>query len=305
MRLIFPLSLFFPTSYFPDHQDSVCLNTAAVLEGVSEAQIDADAEEGVESDESSEYESVLISGAMDLVGAMAVVLGSDFSEPLKQFLPRIVKFYAPARSTSERAAAIGALGEIVPGMGEAITPFTNDILSVLSRALSDEDVTVRSNAAYASGVLVENSQSDLSSHFNALLAAMQGSFQKPAAGTEEPQENKAARDNASGCLGRLILKNPNAVPLDQALPILFGAMPLEHDLVEWVPILHALMALVQSNNQVALSHLDTVLQLFAHVLGQPEALEGDVRGQAVAFISGLNVQHSEKIQANGLSQYLV
>lgn len=285
-----------------DHQEAVCQNTIAVLEGQSYAQMDNDADaEGAEI-ESSEYETVLISGAMDLVGAMATTLGADFVEPLKQFLPLIAKFYAPTRSASERGAAVGSLGEIITGMKDSITPFTNDILSVLSRALSDEDVTVRSNAAFASGVLVENSSNDLSPHFNALLAAMQSLFQK---GNEESTETKTARDNASGCLARLIMKNSNAVPIDQALPILFGAMPLEEDMLEWVPILSSLMFLIQSSNQVALSHLDTILQLFAHALGLEEALEGEFRGQTVAFISGLNVQHSDKIQANGLSQYLV
>ena len=37
----------------------------------------------------------------------------------------------------------------------------------------------------------------------------------------------AAKDNATGAVARIILKDQNVVPLDQVLPILFNALPLK------------------------------------------------------------------------------
>lgn len=273
-----------------------------ILEKKSPPQLDSEIPEE-ENEEASEYESVLVSAASDLVGAMATVLGQDFTEPLKQFMPQIMKYYSPGRSVSDRATAIGSLGEIIVGMKSAISPFTQDVLSMLSRALSDEEASVRSNAVFASGVLIEHSEVDLSSHFPALLSAIQPFFEK---GQNDSEEVQTARDNACGCLSRMIIKKPDAIPLDQALPILFSALPLQKDMAEWSPVLHCMMSLIQSNNAVATQNIDTILQLFAHVLASDEDnLGGLLRGQVCGFISQLNSQIPDKVQAAGLQQYLV
>lgn len=236
------------------------------------------------------------------------MLGSDFSEPLKQFMPVLIKYYLPGRSSSDRATVVGTLGEIVVGMGSDVTPFTNDILTLLSRALSDEDGPVRSNACFAAGVLVENSKQDLSQHFPALLNALKPMFDQR---QSEVAEEQTATDNAVGCAARLVSAKPEAMPLDQVLPAIFSCLPLKKDMAEWAPVLRALMGLVQSNNSVAGEHIDTILQLFAHVLGKPSGTEdedvlgGQLRGQCVGFLSALNASAPEKIQQHGLAQYLV
>ncbi|EPQ31230.1 uncharacterized protein PFL1_01415 [Pseudozyma flocculosa PF-1] len=291
-----------PAIIAPDHLDVVCTYTIMILEKKSPPQLDSEIPEE-DNEEASEYESVLISAASDLVGAMANVLGDDFVQPLKQFMPQIMKYYTPGRSVSDRATAIGSLGEIITGMKQAITPFTQDVLSLLSRALSDEEASVRSNAVFASGVLIENSETDLSSHFPALLSAIRPFFDKA---DGESDEVKTARDNACGCLARMIIKNNDALPLDQALPTLFSSLPLQKDMAEWTPVLHCMMNLIQANNAVATQHIDTILQLFAHVLGSDDnSLGGLLRGQVCGFISQLNSQIPDKVQAAGLQQYLV
>lgn len=292
-----------PAIIAPDHLEVVCSQAMLVLEGKSPAQIDADGEDGEELVEGSEYESVLISAASDLVGALATVLGADFAEPLKQFTPVLLKYYQPSRSQSDRATVVGTLGEIIVGMGESITPFTDDMLGLLSRALSDEDAPVRSNASFAAGVLVENSKQDLSQHFPALLNALKPMFDQRQSDSPEEQ---TATDNAVGCAARLVSKKPEALPLDQVLPVIFSSLPLRKDMAEWAPVLRALMGLLQASNPVAAGHIDTILQLFSHVLGESEdVLGGQLRGQCVSFLSALNASVPEKIQANGLNKYLV
>ena len=162
---------------------------------------------------------------------------------------------------------------------------------------------MRSNSAFAAGVLIENTDADLTQHFPSLLTALQPYFAKS---EDEADDLKTARDNACGCLARMILKSPEAVPLDQGLPILFGALPLENDYAEWVPVLLCLVQLVQAQNAAAVQHLDTILQLFHHVLATDEdMLGGPLRGQIVAFVSQLNTQVPDKVRAAGLAGFLV
>ena len=290
------------------HFKKVAEIAMSILEKKSLPQSDPDSDEALQDADSSEQENVLIGAAMDLIGALSNVLGPDFVQPLQTFLPQITKYYAPNRSVSERAATASAMGALADGMKGDITPFTQDILSVLSRAIADEDPSVRSNAVYAAGVLVEKSNQDLSPHFAALVQAIQPSFQ--VASDETSDELKTLRDNAAGCLARLIIKKPEGIPLEQALPTLFSALPLLDDMAEWAPVMQMCISLLNAQNPVAMQNVDTMLQLFAHVLatGQgdtEDVLGSTLRGQCVAFISHLNTSIPDKIQAAGLTQYLV
>lgn len=58
--------------------------------------------------------------------------------------------------------ATGCLGECITGIKSAVTPHTEQLLQLFLKATGDEDETVRSNAAFALGVLVQNTQADLS-----------------------------------------------------------------------------------------------------------------------------------------------
>lgn len=285
--------------------ERACAHVADILDQKSVCQIDSEArdEDAAAVEDISEYESVLISSATDLVGAMANVYAQDFIEPLKQLLPKVTKYYAPSRSSSDRATAIGSLGEIITGMKAAITPFTGEILTVLSRGLQDEDMGIRSNAAFASGVLIEHSQSDLTQHYQALLGAIHPLLEK--ADSEDAQR---ASDNACGCLSRMIIKSQASVPLEQVVPVLLSALPLKRDMAEWSPVLLAFIGLVQSNNAVALQHIDQILTIIRASLqndGGEDALGSVLRGQVVSFVSAINSSAPEKVAAAGLQAFLV
>lgn len=59
--------------------------------------------------------------------------------------------------------AIGCLGECIRGVKSAVTPHTERLLQLFVKGTSDDDQTVRSNSAYALGILVTYSQINLSS----------------------------------------------------------------------------------------------------------------------------------------------
>ncbi|GFH07075.1 importin, partial [Haematococcus lacustris] len=62
-----------------------------------------------------------------------------------------------------------------------------------------------------------------------------------------PKEAAGTRDNAAGCVGRLLLAAPPAqplVPVDAVLPVLLGALPPSEDLGEAAPAYRALAHLL-------------------------------------------------------------
>jgi hypothetical protein len=191
----------------------ICERSLEILQGKSQCQILEDDEEEPQppSTEQSEWDAALIRDAADLVASLAQVLGPDFAQAFGTFFPTIQSYYDPLRQTVDRSYAIGTLAEIVNGMKSSITPFTESLLQLFVRALSDPELDVRSNAAFAFGSLAYWSEADLTSYYPKFLSDVQPILENPATDSEANQ----ARDNASGAISRLILKNAGAIPMDQ------------------------------------------------------------------------------------------
>lgn len=115
-----------------------------------------------EDDDVAELDALLIEAAVDLVAAIAGALGSDSVPYFERFQPLIGKYFKKSRSSSDRNMVVGAFADVTVGLGEAVTKFTPELMPMFVKALGDEDEEVRANAAFAVGVLIQNSQSDLS-----------------------------------------------------------------------------------------------------------------------------------------------
>ncbi|KAK6906100.1 hypothetical protein I203_100082 [Kwoniella mangroviensis CBS 8507] len=285
------------------HLDEVATFAIEILEKKSLCQQDPDGDdENVDVDaDSSEYESALVSNAADVFGAMASVLGPDFAQAFGQVLPLIAKYIEPKRTQSERSMAIGSLGEVIVGLKGGVTTFTQPLLQIISRGLVDEEADVRSNAAFAAGVLIENSETDLSSNYQALLTALQPFF--------SPAEHSApavynARDNAAGAVARMVTKNPNALPLDQVIQVLVSVLPLRFDPLENRAVYGALFATFRNQPQILMPHIDHLLQAFHYVLLDPSHADDttdETKAELRALIEHLKSQVPDKVAAAGFA----
>lgn len=281
--------------------DTIASLAIEILEKKSLCQQDPDGDDeaaGADAD-SSEYESALISNAADVFGAMAAILGADFAQAFDQVLPFITMYADSKRASSERSMAIGSIGEVIVGLKSGVTSFTGPLLEVISRGLQDEEADVRSNSAFAAGVLIQNSDQDLSQHYPALLGVLQPFFTVP--------EHSApalynARDNAAGALGRMVAKNASALPVDQVAQAMISVMPLQFDPLENRAVYGGIFALFRSHAQVLEPHLDHLLQAFAYNLNPEHADDTteETREELRALVQHLKSSVPEKVAAAGL-----
>ncbi|KAH9941479.1 ARM repeat-containing protein [Amylocystis lapponica] len=251
-----------------------------VLDQKAICQQDPDQDEEEEAPEDqAEFDSMLISSAGDLVAALANALGEDFAVAFQTFFPLISKYYKKGRSLSDRSSAIGCLSEIIAGMKGAVTPSTEPLMTLFYRALSDDEPEVQCNAAFASGLLIEHSNVDLSSQYLTVLAAFRPLF---VVAPDAPPARFNARDNAVGAVARMIVKNTGAVPLDQVLPVFFDALPLKNDFLENRPVFQAIFHLFRNYG----------------VVGE------DIRGELIRLVGLLNAEDPGKVQAAGLGPFV-
>ncbi|WVN87970.1 uncharacterized protein L203_103167 [Cryptococcus depauperatus CBS 7841] len=282
--------------------DEVATFAIEILEKKSLCQQDPDGDdEGAAEADSSEYEAALVSNAADVFGAMATVLGPDFEQAFGQVLPLIAKYTEPKRTHTERSMAIGSLGEIIVGLKSGVTGFTESLLQIISRGLVDEDPDVRSNSAFASGVLIENSQADLSAHYPSLLQALHPLFTPP---EHAPPALYNARDNAAGAVSRMITKNASALPLLDVVSVISSILPLRFDPLENTAVYRAIFQLFRSNPDLLMAHIDHLLQAFAYVLLDPSHADDtteEIKVELKALVEHLKSQVPEKVSAAGFA----
>lgn len=179
-------------------------------------------------EESSEYDWLIIDTALDVVASLATSLGGSFGQ-LWKFFEKPIMQYASGSESFERSTSIGVIAECIRGMGEAVTPFTTVLLKLLLHRMSDEDAETKSNAAFALGLLQENSINDqeILKSYNTILSKLE-----PLLHSHEAR----AKDNAAGCVSRMIMKHQDHVPINVVLPALIELLPLKEDFEENEPV---------------------------------------------------------------------
>ncbi|KAF7308578.1 Importin N-terminal domain-containing protein [Mycena chlorophos] len=291
-------------AFVDGHLDEISKMAVEILDQKAECQQDPDQDQDEEAPEDqAEYETILIASAGDVVSALANALGADFAPAFNTFYPLISKYYKKSRSLNERSSTIGCLAEIISGMKGAITPSTEPLLELCFKALSDPDADVLSNAAFAVGLLVENSEMDLTAQYLPLLGALRPLFNV----TPESASNELnAKDNAAGAVSRMILRNIAAVPLDQVLPILIGGLPLRNDPLENRPVFRALFYLFRTNGAALHPYISNLLPVFAHVLDPsgPDQVGDEIRAELIQLIGALNAEDPAAVQAAGLAVFV-
>jgi hypothetical protein len=187
---------------------------------------DEDEEQEVEG--SSEYDWLVIDTALDVVIGLAAALGPAFGKVWEVFEKPILKLASSTENT-ERSTGVGVVAECTANMGAAVTPYTSKLLTTLLKRLSDTDLETKSNAAYAIGQLISNSTDSNTylAQFDTILSKLESMLQL---------EGSRIKDNASGCLSRMIMAHPERVPIPEVLPALVNLLPLKDDYEENAPV---------------------------------------------------------------------
>lgn len=113
-------------------------------------------------------------------------------------------------------------------------------MKLLLHRLTDEDPETKSNTAYAIGLLCLKSENrqETTRHFSTILRKLEPLLRN--------REHRMV-DNACGCVARMIMAAPDAVPISDVLPVLVGSLPLHEDYEENAPIYQMLVQLCKAS----------------------------------------------------------
>ena len=141
----------------------------------------------------------------------------------------------------------------------------------VDKLANDKSLEVKGNAAYGVGIVIESSSNDFSSGYNNILQLLFLLLNKTDKRADSADDEEAkdvvhrSYANACGCVARMALKNPLAVPMNHVLGPLLAHLPLETAFEENEPIFKLILTLYENNNELILNETQRVVDIFAQI----------------------------------------
>lgn len=272
------------------------LHLKALLDEKTQCQVINKHEQEDDEDDEGDHDLIL-DAVVDLIGTLAKVIGAGFAPYFDPFFSPIMKYTKESRPHSDRAAAIGCLGEVIAYAGPIIgEKYAGKILPRLHDWLGDKMETVRRNASYLVGVLCENATSIIVPSYGTVLQLLHPLCLRPA-GEILTDTGGADVDNALSAVARMIKMAPAAVPLQLVLPVLIASLPIRSDFGESASIYGSFCSLLNEMNPVALQFLSDILKCFAICIANNEKDETEARVLIVSCLLFLVKTHQNVLLA--------
>ena len=254
-----------------------CLSTAhQLLSRQAPCQMSEELAYGEVFDDDDDHDEFM-SNVCDLVGAFGRVMGQHFVQYLPQFLPPICTYGKSSRPPSDRAMAIGCLGELAQELEKGIQDHWKSVfLPAILMGLADPDYNVNRNAAFCAGVCCEGLGEAVAVDYPQILHAISPIFGFDAS---QGDSTAAALDNAAAAVSRMIMASPGNVPMAQVLPALLKVLPLKNDMTENETVYKCILGLLQMNQPDAIANKAELRRIFTEATAEGSKVEEDVQNK--------------------------
>ncbi|KAK9191281.1 hypothetical protein WN943_019893 [Citrus x changshan-huyou] len=247
-----------------------------------------DNDSDIEDDDDTAHDEVIMDAVSDLLPAFAKSMGPHFAPIFAKLFDPLMKFAKSSRPLQDRTMVVATLAEVARDMGSPIAAYVDRVMPLVLKELASPDAMNRRNAAFCVGELCKNGGESALKYYGDILRGLYPLF-----GDSEPDD--AVRDNAAGAVARMIMVNPQSIPLNQVLPVLLKVLPLKEDFEESMAVYNCISTLVLSSNPQILSLVPELVNLFAEVVVSPEE-SSEVKSQVGMAFSHLISLYGQQMQ---------
>ncbi|KAK1594076.1 hypothetical protein QYE76_027184 [Lolium multiflorum] len=238
-------------------------------------QVESDGED----DGDIDHDEVLMDAVSDLLPAFAKVMRSYFDPLLAKLFDPLMKFAKSPHPPQDKTMVVATLAEVAQEMGAPISAYVDKIMPLALKELASSEATNRRNAAFCVGELCKNGGAAALRYYPDILQGLHRLF-------ADSEPDLAVRDNAAGAIARMIMVQPQSIPLNQVLPVFINALPLKEDHEESMAVYSCLCNLLLSSHPQILAQVAEVIHVFAQVVVSPD--ESDevktIIGKAVSYL---------------------
>ena len=269
--------------------DTACQHTLVLLQ--EKARCQAIEDDSDDEEEAGDHDIVLMDAVADLVGSYAKVFGGSFAPMFEKFLPAILRFTKGHRPSSDRSMAMGAIAEVCDELGAHCAPFVDGLFDHVMRALADECINVRRNTAFCIGVLCQHGGATVAPRYLHFLTGLRPLFEALPAGASG--DDGSCMDNACAAVARMINAGADALPLDQVLPVLLGALPLKSDMTENITVAYSICGTLRRPEMQPL--LPQAVQILAHMCSADYEIDEECRTLVAGTMVPLCKEYSAQL----------
>ncbi|CAD6341036.1 unnamed protein product [Miscanthus lutarioriparius] len=249
-------------------------------------QVESDGED----DGDIDHDEVLMDAVSDLLPAFAKVMGSYFDPIFAKLFDPLMKFAKSPHPPQDKTMVVATLAEVAQEMGAPISAYVDKIMPLVLKELASSDATNRRNAAFCVGEICKNGGAAALKYYGDILRSLHNLF-----GNSESDD--AVRDNAAGAIARMIMVQPQSIPLNQVLPVFIKALPLKEDHEESMTVYGCICSLLLSSHPQILPLVPDVIHVFAQVVVSPDESD-EVKtniGKAVSHLISVYGQQMQPI----------
>ncbi|RLN18629.1 uncharacterized protein C2845_PM02G31000 [Panicum miliaceum] len=249
-------------------------------------QVESDGED----DGDIDHDEVLMDAVSDLLPAFAKVMGSYFDPIFAKLFDPLMKFAKSPHPPQDKTMVVATLAEVAQEMGAPISAYVDKIMPLVLKELASSDATNRRNAAFCVGEICKNGGAAALKYYGDILRSLHNLF-------SNSESDDAVRDNAAGAIARMIMVQPQSIPLNQVLPVFIKALPLKEDHEESMPVYSCICSLLLSSHPQILPLVPGVIHVFAQVVVSPDESD-EVKtniGKAVSHLISVYGQQMQPI----------
>mmetsp|Transcript_7080 Transcript_7080/g.26039 ORF Transcript_7080/g.26039 Transcript_7080/m.26039 type:complete len:1099 (+) Transcript_7080:125-3421(+) len=279
------------------HLQTISDLTLLLLRGEALCQ-STDYEEENEEEDDAEMgmeEKTLAEGLLDCTTevcvGLATALGMEYQPQFDIHMGAIVeRLGQKGTDASMRGVILGNLAQLASTEGQLLAGHVHSLLPHMLSTLGAEDMESRRNSAYAVSAFCASEAvvAQLTPRYGELLHALFPLF--------SAQEFAGVRDNAASAVCQMIRGNKSATPLEQIMPTLLGALPLQEDKAEGGAVYGCLAELLIQGEAALAPHMQRVLEIFAAALGD-ERIADKAKEQMAQAVGHLARNFGSQLEA--------
>ncbi|PNH04952.1 putative importin subunit beta-4 [Tetrabaena socialis] len=279
----------------PELLERIASTATAICKGeaVCQKAPDDEEEDGDGSDEEDDRSGAeeLLAAVAELLPVLAMAVGPATYAPVfaSAHAPALLTRLRPQQPDDVRSVVVGGLAEVAEVLQAHMAAHLPALMPLLLRELRCSEPINRQNAAFCCGVLAAGcGGAAMAQFYPKLLQTLHPLF---AVG-----ENDGVRDNALGCVSRMMTADGGAaaagLPLEAVLPVFLGALPLKEDLKEAPAVYGAMCGLLTGDQAPRVAALvPQVVAAFGAAAVQQPALPMAVVVQIARTLATLSQQY--------------